>query len=97
MNFFGAKIGERPCGFESTVPGRSGAGPVASGARSGAWRFGKGQGASGTGRECGSTGPERGGEHGSGTLPLGARFGGLDRGGGGTLRQPCFRVVFFTY
>jgi hypothetical protein len=86
MNFFGPKIGERPRGFEERGSGGSGAGPVGSGAelgaeRRGAWRFGKRQGASGTGRERSSGGPEHGGERGSGTLPLGARFGGPDRGG----------------
>jgi hypothetical protein len=65
------------------------AGPIGSGAwgeadweRAGAWSFGKRQGAPRTGREDDSGGPERGGEHGSGTLLLGVRFRGLDRGGG---------------
>jgi hypothetical protein len=59
--------------------GGSGAGPVGSGAwgeadreRAGAWSFGQRQGAQKAGQE-----------RSSGTLPLGVRFGGPDRGGGG--------------
>jgi hypothetical protein len=70
--------------------GRVESGSCSFGSGAGAWRFDKGQGASRTGRECGLAGPERGGECGFRTLPLRARFGGLERGGGGTLRQPWF-------
>jgi hypothetical protein len=80
---------ERSSGWSGARPTDAGAWGEADRERAGAGRFGLGQGACIEGRERGSRGPERGRERGSGTLPLGARIGGPDRGGGGTLRQHC--------
>jgi hypothetical protein len=81
---------ERGSGWAGAGPERAGAWGGAGRERAGAGRFGKGQGAGLGVRERAPGGPERGRDRASGTLPLGARFGGPDRGGGGTLRQPWF-------
>jgi hypothetical protein len=68
-------LGERGSGRLGSASCRLGSGPGAARERGGAWALRKKAGSVGDRSGAGSGGRERVGERGSGTLPLGARFG----------------------